>query len=170
MAASAAGLYALAHYMDLLMADAFGNFRTLMEQVTLSPAMGDWLDMLQNRKEDTRTGRNPNENYARELLQLFTIGLYQLNLDGSHRLDPATGQPMPTYDQATVEGFAKVFTGWTYWQPAAPYSFYPSTTNDSWRNLMISMPTFHSKHRQGHHRGSADPTGYSPGSATRTHK
>jgi uncharacterized protein (DUF1800 family) len=103
----------IAAYMDLLNRDAFGNFRTLLQDVTLSPSMGVYLDMLSNDKEDPETGRNPNENYAREILQLFSIGLYKLHPDGSLQLD-VNGLPIATYDQEVIKGFAQVFTGWTF--------------------------------------------------------
>jgi len=104
---------ATAGYMDTLERDAFGNFRTLLEDVTLSPGMGVYLDMASNDREDAESGRNPNENYARELLQLFSIGLYQLHPDGTLKLGQ-DGLPIPSYDQETIRGFAKVFTGWTF--------------------------------------------------------
>jgi len=103
----------LAAYYDLLLNNAFGNFRTLMEQVTLSPAMGLFLSHLGNDKPDPISGRRPDENYARELMQLFTIGLWQLNRDGSARLD-GQGEQIPTYDQALVEEYARIYTGWTW--------------------------------------------------------
>ncbi len=102
-----------ANYYDLLARDAFGNFRTLLEDVTLSPMMGVYLSQLRNAKADPTTGAQPNENYAREVMQLFTIGLNQLQPDGTLMLD-ATGRPIPTYDQATVTEMARVFTGWAY--------------------------------------------------------
>ncbi len=104
---------AVTSYMDVLNRNAFGNFRQLLEEVTLSPAMGQYLDMMSNDKEDPTTGQKPNENYAREILQLFSIGLYSLHPDGTLQLD-TMGLPIATYDQAVVEGFAKVFTGWTF--------------------------------------------------------
>lgn len=100
-------------YYDVLAADAFGNYRTLLENVTLSPAMGYWLSHIGNKKEDTVTGRLPDENYAREVMQLFTIGLWQLNQDGTRVLD-GSGKPIPTYTQEDIRGMAKVLTGWTY--------------------------------------------------------
>lgn len=100
-------------YLNLLADDAFANYGQIMYDVTLSPAMGDYLDMANNDKPDPATGRNPDENYAREVLQLFTLGLNKLNPDGSLQLD-AKGQPIDTYDQDTIEGFAHAFTGWTY--------------------------------------------------------
>lgn len=100
-------------YVDVLNRDAFGNFRQLLEDVTLSPSMGVYLDMLSNDKEDPETGQNPNENFAREILQLFTIGLYKLHPDGSLQLD-TLGLPIETYNQNVIKGFAQVFTGWTH--------------------------------------------------------
>lgn len=100
-------------YQRILMNNAFGNFFDLMRDVTLSPTMGRYLDMVNNDKTEPGSGLNPNENFARELLQLFSVGLVQLNLDGSDVLD-AGGQPVPTYDQDVIINFARVFTGWTY--------------------------------------------------------
>ncbi|XOV86171.1 MAG: DUF1800 family protein [Pseudomonadota bacterium] len=105
--------YGLATYYDLLAQRAFGNYRDLLEAVTLSPAMGVYLSMLGNEKPDEARNIRPDENYARELMQLFTIGLVELNLDGTPRLD-SNGLTIPTYDQSVIEGFAHVFTGWTY--------------------------------------------------------
>jgi uncharacterized protein (DUF1800 family) len=102
-----------ASYYDLLAQNAFGNFRELVERVTLHPAMGVYLSMLGNQKPDAARNIRPDENYARELMQLFTIGLVELNPDGSVRTN-AAGQPIPTYDQEIVQGFAHVYTGWTY--------------------------------------------------------
>lgn len=102
-----------AAYYDVLAANAFGNFRTLLEDVTLSPAMGYWLSHIGNRKEDPATGRLPDENYAREVMQLFTIGLWKLNPDGTRMLD-GLGRPIPTYGQEDIRGMAKVLTGWSY--------------------------------------------------------
>jgi uncharacterized protein (DUF1800 family) len=104
---------AFTSYMNMLQKDAFGNFSTLINDVTLSPAMGNYLDMANNDKPDPNSGAEPNENYAREILQLFTIGLSELNPDGSVQVD-GSGNPIPTYSQDTIEGFAHVFTGWTY--------------------------------------------------------
>ena len=105
--------YALADYHDLLAENAFGNFRELIEKVTLHPAMGVYLSMLGNERPDLERNISPDENYARELMQLFTIGLVELNPDGTVRTD-AEGQPIPTYNQNVIEGFAHVFTGWNY--------------------------------------------------------
>ena len=105
--------FSLADYYDVLARNAFGSFRQLMEQVTLHPAMGLYLSMLGNQQPDPARNIRPDENYARELMQLFTIGLVQLNADGTVQTD-LYGQPVPTYDQAVIEGFANVFTGWSY--------------------------------------------------------
>jgi uncharacterized protein (DUF1800 family) len=98
-------------YQQLLYDSAFGNFRTLLYNVTLNPMMGRYLDMVNNRRLNLATGAKPNENYAREILQLFSIGVFQLNQDGTQVLDEG-GQPIPTYDQEVIEELSKVFTGW----------------------------------------------------------
>ncbi len=95
----------MTEYHKVLSNNAFGNYRTLMQQMTLNPGMGNYLDMIRS----TRT--NPNENYAREVKQLFSIGLFMLNPDGTLQLD-GLGDPIPTYDQNTVNNFTKVMTGW----------------------------------------------------------
>lgn len=100
----------LGGYYDLLIANAFGNYRELLEQVTLSPAMGRYLSMYRNRKSDPTQNIRADENYAREVLQLFSIGLVKLNRDGTPVL--VDGLPVPTYDEQVVRGFAQVFTGW----------------------------------------------------------
>lgn len=121
--------YALANYQRIFLNHAFGNFRDVLREVTLSPAMGKFLNMANNDKPNPIKGIEPNENYAREVLQLFSIGLWQLNVDGSARLGP-NGQPQPSYDQETVEGFAHAFTGWTYPpRPGATRSKFPNPTN-----------------------------------------
>ncbi len=123
---------ALAVYYDLLAKNAFGNFRTLLEEVTLSPAMGIYLSHLRNAKgtynaQGVQTSF-PDENYAREVMQLFTIGINQLHPDGSLKLDP-TGAPIPTYDQKTISEVAKVFTGWSYASTAATPNFMGGAAN-----------------------------------------
>jgi uncharacterized protein (DUF1800 family) len=106
-------MHGIGYYQQLLMNYAFANFRDVLYEVTLSPAMGEYLDMVNNPKPDPTRNIEPNENYARELLQLFSVGEFELNADGSQRLD-ANGQPIPAYDQDTVENLARAFTGWTY--------------------------------------------------------
>lgn len=98
-------------WLRLLSRHAFGNYRTLLRDLTVSPSMGKYLDLANSMKPGPAGGAN--ENYPRELLQLFTIGLWQLNPDGSPRLD-ATGNPIPAYDQSTVAQVALALTGWTY--------------------------------------------------------
>ena len=102
-------------YHKVLSNNAFGNYRDLMKEMTLNPAMGDYLDMARS------TRNNPNENYAREILQLFTIGLFMLNDDGTLKLD-VNGDPIPTYDQETINNFTKVFTGWRFCNVGCPNS------------------------------------------------
>ncbi|WP_326539750.1 DUF1800 domain-containing protein [Pseudorhodoferax sp.] len=118
----------MAHYWDQLQDHAFGNFRTLLEAMTLNPAMGAWLNMRGNLKEDPAIGRVPDENYAREVMQLFTVGLVQLNLDGTPRTG-ADGQPLPTYTQDDVTQLARVLTGWDWWDDGRRF-FVALTNND----------------------------------------
>jgi uncharacterized protein (DUF1800 family) len=103
----------IANYHDILAAHAFGNYRDLLERVTLNPMMGQYLSMLRNEKANPALNIRPDENYAREIMQLFSIGLVELNLDGSVQLD-GDGDPIPTYDQDDIKELARVFTGWTY--------------------------------------------------------
>jgi len=116
-----------ASYYDMLGSDAFGNFRQLLQDVTLSPMMGQFLSMLMNDKGNATT--DPDENYAREVMQLFTIGLWQLNDDGSQKLD-SNGNPIPTYSNTDVMGLAAVFTGFSWNVPG-------DTGDDAWSNCCI---------------------------------
>jgi uncharacterized protein (DUF1800 family) len=132
--------YSLGDYYDVLSRNAFGNYRDLIEEVTLHPAMGVYLSMLGNEKPDPDLNIRPDENYARELMQLFSIGLVELNIDGTMRVDPQ-GNAVPTYDQSIIEGFAHVYTGWTY---AGAPSFRQAFPTDF--NQVIPMqlyPGFH---------------------------
>jgi len=104
------------NYLDMLGERAFGNYRDILESVTYSPMMGIYLSSRGNQKENAATGAVPDENYAREVMQLFTIGLYQLNLDGTWKLD-ANGLPIDTYSNADITGLAKVFTGLSWGGP-----------------------------------------------------
>src|SRR5271169_5499119 len=102
-------------WMNMLQNDAFGNFSNIINDVTLSPSTAYYLDM-GNSTGDGANGCKtcrPNENYAREVLQLFSIGLKELNIDGTSQLD-GNGNTIPTYTQSTIAGFAQVFTGWGY--------------------------------------------------------
>ena len=105
--------HGIAAWWDLLVANAFGNYRKLLEDVTLNAAMGYYLNTKGNLKENVATGRAPDENYGREVMQLFTIGLYQLNLDGTEKRD-ASGNKIETYTQADTTNIARVFTGWDF--------------------------------------------------------
>ncbi len=141
----------LAPWVRLLSRNAFGDFRTLIREVTLNPTMGKYLDNVFNRcTRDTVTCRYgqatavPNENYARELLQLFTLGLWELNLDGTVRLDER-GQPIPTYSQETIVEYARALTGWTYARAGDQNDFnsdlVPSMTTGS--NPSPPQPRYH---------------------------
>jgi uncharacterized protein (DUF1800 family) len=116
-----------ASYYDMLGNDAFGNFRQLLQDVTLSPMMGQFLNMLGNDKGNATT--DPDENYAREVMQLFTIGLWQLNDDGSQKLD-GSGNPIPTYSNTDVMGLAAVFTGFSWDIPG-------DSSDDGWSNCCM---------------------------------
>jgi len=116
-----------AGYYDLLGADAFGNFRQLLQDVTLNPMMGQFLSMQGNDKGNATT--DPDENYAREVQQLFTIGLWQLNDDGTQQLD-GNGNPIPTYSNTDVKGLAAVFTGWSWNIPG-------DDSDNAWSNCCV---------------------------------
>ncbi len=137
--------YGLSSYYDVLTDDAFSNFRTLLQDVTLSPAMGVYLSMLGNQKPDPVKNIRPDENYAREVMQLFSVGLVQLNLDGTPVL--VNGQQVPTYDQNTVKGFAHVFTGWTYptcdAQSWSWCTVLTPSTPDGWISPMVPVESYH---------------------------
>lgn len=142
----------VAKYYDLLIDHAFGNFRDLLEAVTLSPMMGTYLSMMRNRKPDPVTGHEPDENYAREIMQLFTIGLVELHPDGSLKLD-AEGMPSPTYDQHDIVELAHIFTGWgPHYNPTNPPRWGDGSiaTTNSWflfgndqKRPMSFYPQFH---------------------------
>ena len=128
----------LANYYDILVRNAFGNYRTLLEEVTLSPVMGEYLSMKGNQRPDPERNIRPDENFARELLQLFTIGLEQLNPDGTPTLGP-DGVPLPTYDQTTVEAFAHVFTGWHF----RNVDDFRWAKREDYLSPMVAYPEFH---------------------------
>lgn len=147
-----------AKYYDLLVNQAFGNYRTLLEEVTLNPIMGFWLSHRGNAKANPAKGTAPDENYAREVQQLFSVGLVQLQADGTLMLD-AAGEAIPTYDQSVISDTAKVLTGWTYtgFNPAttdqavftrmypAVAPNYPASLGDSnpWMVPMVAYENFH---------------------------
>lgn len=127
----------LAHYYDILGNGAFGDFRTLLEQITLNPMMAEYLSSLRNSKADPATGTTPDENYAREIMQLFTIGLNMLQPDGTLILGD-DGLPIPTYTQATITEMAKVFTGWAY--PSATLTL--NSFRNAGRNYISPLQLF----------------------------
>jgi uncharacterized protein (DUF1800 family) len=133
---------AMASYMDMLNRNAFGNYRQLLEEVTLHPAMGYYLNMIESEKENPDKGTHPNENYAREVLQLFSIGLVQLNLDGSIKKD-IDGKPIPTYNEDVVKGFAKAFSGWSF---GARDTTKPDMFGSGDENWTVPMQAWASKH------------------------
>jgi uncharacterized protein (DUF1800 family) len=140
---------AVAAYLDLLGDKGLGNYRDLLEGVALHPMMGRYLSAMRNQKADARTGRVPDENFAREVMQLFSIGLHELNPDGSVRqLD---GAPLETYGAADIAGMARVFTGWSWACPEWPDSscFYNGSSNgasdpDRTFKAMLGYPQYHS--------------------------
>ena len=126
--------FATAAYVDVLLEGAFGNFRTLMQNISTNAAMGVYLTFLGNRKANAATGAQPDENYARELMQLFSIGLYKLNPDGTNQLNGTA--PIETYGQADITGLARVFTGWNV-------DSTDITTPDRVRRPMVNVPSLH---------------------------
>lgn len=127
------------NWLNLLNTDAFTNYRQIMYDVTVSPAMGHWLDMVNNGKPQNGND-HANENYARELMQLFTLGTSLINQDGSLQLD-GSGNQIATYSQAQVEEFALAYTGWTY--PATPGT--PTSTYNPpyWTGNMVAVDSNH---------------------------
>jgi uncharacterized protein (DUF1800 family) len=135
--------YALADYYDMLARNAFGDFRTLLQDVTLHVSMGIYLSMLGNQKPDAARNIRPDENYARELMQLLTIGLVELNPDGTIR--QANNQAVPTYDQSIIEGFANVFTGWRY----AGGTSFANAGRATLANQVLPMQAYAEQHSTG---------------------
>jgi uncharacterized protein (DUF1800 family) len=132
--------YSLGDYYDVLARNAFGNYRDLIEEVTLHPSMGVYLSMLGNEKPNAALNIRPDENYARELMQLFSIGLVELNLDGTQVLDNQ-GLPVPTYDQAVIESFAHVYNAWHF--AGAPTFGQARRSDDNQVMPMQLYPNFH---------------------------
>jgi hypothetical protein len=120
-------------YIQVLDRNAFGNFKTLLREMTLNPAMGQYLDMA------ISTNANPNENYAREIMQLYSIGLDMLNPDGTPMLD-GMGNRIPSYNQATITNLAKVFTGWSYCNAGCEHS---QAGLVNYRDPMVVTPANH---------------------------
>jgi len=134
----------LASYYDTLLDNAFGNFRALLKAVTLHPAMGLYLNMQGNAKGSIVSGTHANENYAREINQLFSIGLNREWTDGTLILN-SSGNLVPTYGQSTVSGFAQAFTGWNYYQTNQSNGRLPTGFNPSanYTNPMVLVPNYH---------------------------
>jgi len=130
----------ITYYHNTLAQDAFTNFSTIMHDVSVSPGMGAYLNMLNSAKAPT--GQIANENYARELMQLFTIGLNVLNDDGTLQLD-THGNPIPAYTQDQVQAFAKAYTGWTY---ATASGGVPSKFPNTTANYLAPMVAVESAH------------------------
>ena len=151
--------YAIALYQQLLMGHAFGNVRDLLLDITLSPVMGQYLDMVNNQKPDPARGIEPNENFARELLQLFSIGEVMLNTDGTRMLDPL-GKPIPAYDQDVIEEFARVFTGWTF--PTRPGQTQRWPNPENFNGRMLANPAMHDTGAKTLLLGQVLPAGQSP--------
>jgi len=145
MADPAIDVRGAASYFDMLGENAFGNFRTLLEQMALHPMMGVYLTHLANQKEDLNTGRKPDENFAREVMQLMSIGVYLLNEDGGVRMDGA-GQGIPSYSPNDISELAKVFTGFSWYHPTPTNNtFFGGSRNvNSYVLPMIPYPFYHS--------------------------
>jgi uncharacterized protein (DUF1800 family) len=132
---------ALPNFYDVLLARAFGNYRSLLRAVTLHPSMGFYLSHVNNRKADPDNNIYPDENFARENMQLFSIGLYEMNPDGSYKYD-ANGDPIPTYTDDDIREFAKVFTGLSWGGENARFG-------RRWENYLVPMEMFDEYHEQG---------------------
>ena len=139
-------------YYDLLLDDAFTNFRTILKDVTLHPAMGKYLDMVSNDKADNTTGLHSNENYGREINQLFSIGLYRMWPDGSVVTD-SKGNPVPTYTQDVITGFSNALNGWSYDQADSggrlPLNFTNSSLADTSTTFTAPMKLTRYHHELG---------------------
>ena len=130
--------FGLANYYDILLRNAFGNYRDLLEEITLNPVMGEYLSMKGNRKPEPSENIRSDENYARELLQLFSIGQVLLDEDGTPQLDD-DAVPLPAYDQSTIEDFARVFTGWHF----ANAEDFRWPKNKDYISPMVAWPEYH---------------------------
>ncbi len=147
----------MASYYDMLYQHAFGNFRDLLYDISLHPCMGMYLSHINNPKSDVANNIHPDENYAREIMQLFSIGLFELNQDGTRKLD-AQGNPIPTYDNNDIKEFAKIFTGLApagYYWPWEDYSAYPTEWDNEFNfnpanlNMWDAMIPFDNWHEPG---------------------
>ena len=131
---------AILTYYRTIMAGAFGNYRDLMYAITLNPAMGRYLNMLNNQSQQA-TGFPPNENYARELMQLFTLGLTTLNPDGTAVVD-SNGAPVPAYTEQDVVELARILTGWTFGD-GDPATIPRQLARENYGVQMEAVPTLH---------------------------
>ena len=159
---------AVAHYLDMLGDKGFGNYRELLESVSLHPLMGTYLTSIRNRKADPRTGRVPDENYAREVMQLFSIGLVQLEADGTPR--QSGGVPLETYGPADIAGLAKVFTGWSWACADLSNTCFGNgslggvSDPERWTKPMVGYPQYHATEEKSFlgttiaAQGTADPS------------
>ncbi|MES2438815.1 MAG: DUF1800 family protein [Verrucomicrobiota bacterium] len=134
----------MSNYYDMLVRNALGNYRDLLFDVATHPVMGFYLSHVRNKKGNPATNTFPDENFAREVQQLFSIGLWELNQDGTKKLDPMTGQPIPTYTNVDITNFARVFTGLSYGPqsetnfevyPNPPKWLVPMRGHDAWHDL-----------------------------------
>lgn len=132
--------YAMTRYQQIFLDRAFGNYQDILRAVTVSPVMGDYLNMVNNEKPNPANGTSPNENYARELMQLFSIGVWQLHPDGSQKLD-SSGRPIATYGQEEIGGLAHALTGWTF--PTIPGQTPRSRNPRNYLGDMIGVETSH---------------------------
>ncbi|MEP6633731.1 MAG: DUF1800 domain-containing protein, partial [Luteimonas sp.] len=139
-------VYGMASYYDVLVRNSFGNYRKLLDDVAKHPVMGVYLSTLGNQKPDPTRNIRPDENFAREVMQLFSVGLVRLNSDGTPMRD-GNGNTIPTYDQSTVKGFAHVFTGWTFNGCGAAGQFEGCYEYDfsapAWRTPMEYQAAYH---------------------------
>lgn len=155
--------YALASYYDVLMDNSFGNYRTLIDKITYHPTMGVYLTFMNNHATDNNNGKQtyPDENYAREIMQLFSIGLYELNIDGTEKKD-ANNLSIPTYNNDDIANLAKVFTGlsWgdgnylgisskNYWSYTKRMKFYGKDSSDAKKNPSKVNPRIVDGHEFG---------------------
>ena len=127
----------MSNYYDVLVDHAFGNYRDLLYQVTRHPVMGFYLSALKNQKPNPAANIFPDENYAREVMQLFSIGLWELNNDGTRKL--SLGQPIPTYNNTHITNFARVFTGMTYAGGGGNFS----GASENWLQPMLLVDAYH---------------------------
>lgn len=155
--------YALASYYDVLLENSFGNYRTLLDKITYHPTMGVYLTYMNNHATDNNNGKQtyPDENYAREIMQLFSIGLYELNIDGTEKKD-ANNNSIPTYNNDDIANLAKVFTGlsWgdgnylgisskNYWSYTKRMKFYGKDSSDAVKNPSKINPRIVDGHEYG---------------------